>query len=81
MNGDSFSLLADELLRPLNAAADSLFVIGCAYGAKQLTDFLWLALKGVRTYFIPLGRRSRLDLVREFGQWAGGCHHTLAYVM
>lgn len=78
MNGDSFSLLANELLRPLNAVAEGLFVTGCAYGAKQLADFLWLALKGVRTFFIPLGRRSRL---REFGQWAGRCLAIVVYLV
>ena len=77
MNGDRFSLLADEFLRPLNLAADCVFVAGFAYGSKQLAGFAWRALKGMRAYFVPLGRRSRRDLSKEFGQWAGACRQKL----
>lgn len=71
MNGDSFALLAEELLRPLSPSLDYLFVAGVAYGASHLLGFAWRCARGIRTYLIPYGRYSRRDLASEFGKWAG----------
>lgn len=72
VNGDSVLFLVDELTRSWRELADAAFYLGALYGAYKLTQALLSALRGVRTYFIPLGRAVSSDLSKRFGEWAGG---------
>ena len=71
VNGDNVLLLAEELFRPLSATLDYLFYAGALYGARHVFGFVSDCVRGLRTFFVPFGRRCRLDLTKEFGKWAG----------
>ena len=62
--------LVEEVLRPVQTAIDTLFYAGVLYGATRCAAFFKTAVKGVRTYFIPLGSYKRCDLSKRFGKWA-----------
>ena len=70
-NGDSTLLLVEELFSgPWRDLMDAVFYLGAVYGAYKVTQVIAAAMKGFRTYFIPLGRAVNSDLER-YGQWAG----------
>lgn len=68
-DGNIFRLV-EEVLSPVSACLDGLFYAGALYGARNILNFSWQCLKGVRTYFVPFRSFSQRDMVKEFGKWA-----------
>ena len=68
-NGHVFKLV-EELFRPVETALDTLFYAGVLYGGGRITVLLRDLIRGVRTFFLPLGNYNRSHLPKEFGKWA-----------
>ena len=69
-NGDSTLLLVEELFSgPWRDVMDAVFYFGAVYGAYKMAQVIVTAVKGFRTYFIPLGRA--VNNLERYGQWAG----------
>lgn len=68
-DGSIFELVSG-VLGPLDRFLDYLFYAGVLYGSRNLARLAIQACKGVRTYFIPIGRAVDGDLCTKYGKWA-----------
>ncbi len=68
-DGNVFRLV-EGVLGPVEKALDYIFYAGLFYGAKNLSRVVYHAYRGIRTYFIPIGRDNRKDLSKKYGKWA-----------
>ncbi len=68
-DGNLFELV-NGVLRPLDKVLDYLFYAGVLYGSRNFARLVIQTFRGIRTYFIPIGRAANENLSEKYGKWA-----------
>ena len=68
-DGNVFELV-EGVMGSLDRFLDYFFYAGVLYGSRNLARVVYLTFRGIRTYFIPVGRAVDQDLGQKYGKWA-----------